>query len=279
MQLADIMVHVDDSEVSRHRLDLALSLASQFGAQVVGIVLLAEPFLRGATAHIPATFINEILVHAEEDTEGPLAGMRREADRRGVPFALRKEAGSLDRLPSLLARSVRNTDLVIIGQPDPLRSSSNDALLLEAAFMETGRPALMVPHGDQPAASFERVVVAWNASREAARAVHDALPILKAARDVVVLVVNPETVGSAGGAPPGGGVTEHLLRHGVPARARTVESGRRNTGEVMIDEAREVAANLLVMGGYGHSKFRESILGGATRTLLERAPIPVLLSH
>ena len=103
--------------------------------------------------------------------------------------------------------------------------------------METGRPALVVPHGGAPRTPFDRVMVAWNASREASRAVHDALPLLVAAKEVVILVIDPDDIGAALGRQPGSGVARHLEHHGASVRVKTVESGRRRAGEVILSEA------------------------------------------
>jgi nucleotide-binding universal stress UspA family protein len=279
MTIKDILVHVDASPAARGRFDLALGLAQPFGARVSALYLIAEPFMSGASSHAPAEVIHEHLAQAGAAADKALAAFPAEAERRGVALRLLKESGSLDRMPTLLARDGRNSDLVIVGQPDPKTGSGDEALLLEAAFMETGRPALMVPDSAAAAPPFHRLVIAWNASREAARAVHDALPLIQAAKEVVVLVVDPEDIGIALGRTPGSGLVQYLALHGVSARLKSVESGRRHAGETLMAEAKSEKADLLVMGGYGHSKLREALLGGATRTLLAEAALPVLLSH
>ena len=275
MTIKDILVHVDASPAARGRFDLALGLAQPFGARVSALCLIAEPFMSGVSSHAPAEIIQEHLAQAGAAADKALAAFPAEAERRGVALRLLKESGPLDRLPTLLARDGRNSDLIVVGQPDPRTGSGDEALLLEAAFMETGRPALMIPHGAAAAPPFQRVVVAWNASREAARAVHDALPLLMVAEEVVVLVVDPDDQSGA----PEHGLLDHLEHHGVSGRLKAVESGRRSAGEVIMKEAAAEKAELLVMGGYGHSKLREALLGGATRTLLAEAALPVLLSH
>jgi nucleotide-binding universal stress UspA family protein len=279
MTIKDILVHVDDGAPARARLDLALKLAQPFGARVTALYLLAEPFMSGASRHAPADVIHEHLALANAAADKVLAVMAADAERSGAGFRILKESGSLDRLPGLLARDARNSDLVIVGQPDPKTGSSDDALLVEAAFMETGRPALVIPYGGAPQTPFDRVMVAWNASREASRAVHDALPLLVAAKEVVILVIDPDDIAAALGRQPGSGVARHLEHHGASVRVKTVESGRRRAGEVILSEATAETADLLVMGGYGHSKLREALLGGATRTLLADATLPILLSH
>jgi nucleotide-binding universal stress UspA family protein len=279
MTIKDILVHVDDSAPARARFDLAVKLAEPIDARVTSLYLIPEPFMRGVSGHAPAEVIHEHVALANAAADRVLDGMATVAEERGVILRSIKETGSLDRLPGLLARDARNCDLVIVGQPDPTTGSSDDALLVEAAFMETGRPALVVPHAGAQRTPFERVLVAWNASREASRAVHDALPLLVAAKEVVILVIDPGDIAAALGRQPGSGVARHLEHHGASVRVKTLESGRRRAGEVILSEVATEAADLLVMGGYGHSKLREALLGGATRTLLAAATLPVLLSH
>ena len=279
MTIKDILAHVDDSAAARARFDFALGLARTLGARVTTLYLIPEPFMSGASRHAPAEIVQEHVALAEEAADKALAAFPVEAGRQGVPLRILKESGPLDRLPTLLARDARNSDLVVVGQPDPRTGSGDAALLVEAAFMETGRPALMIPHGGAGAGPLRRVLVAWNASREASRAVHDALPLLLAAEEVVVLVVDPDDIGIALGRKPGSGLLQYLELHGATARLKSVESGRRSAGEVIMAEAAAEKADLLVMGGYGHSKLREALLGGATRTLLAEAALPVLISH
>lgn len=277
--MKDILVHVDSSAATGSRIDLAFSLARTFDARVTALGLLAEPFMRGVSTHAPADVVQEHIARANADADEWLATLSGLAEQQGVRMRALRAAGPLDQLPGLLARDARNSDIVIVSQPDPDKGSSDDELLVEAAFMETGRPALVVPPGKTPVFPFRRIVVAWNASREASRAVHDAMPLLKTAQEVVVLVINPDALGAVLGRTPGTGVVQHLTQHGVVVRLKAVDSGRRRTGEVILDEVRIEEAELLVMGGYGHSKFREALLGGATRKLLATATTPVLISH
>jgi nucleotide-binding universal stress UspA family protein len=283
MTIKDILVHVDPAPATGARLEAALTLARQFEARLTALYLLAEPFLRaGAGHHAPAEIVREHLAHAEAEAEAALAGMREAAAGQGVTLLVQRETGSLDRLPGLLARDARNTDLVVVGQPNPETGSSDEALLVEAAFMETGRPALMVPHGGAPALPPRRVMVAWDASREASRAVHDALPLLRLAEEVVVLVVDARSLGARIGRQPGSGVAAHLAQHGVAVRVERVESDRRGgggMGEFILAQAEVAGSDLLVMGGYGHSRFREMLLGGVTRHMLEQARLPIIFAH
>ncbi len=280
MTIKDLLVHVDPTPAAQARLEAAFLLAERFGARVTALYLIAEPFLRSmAGLHVPADIVREHLAHAKAEAEATFAVVQEAAARRKVNLLTRRETGSLDRLPELLARDARNTDLTTIGQPNPETGSSDEVLLVEAAFMETGRPALVIPHAGMRAMPPKRVVIAWDASREASRAVHDALPLLRLAEDVVVLVVDAQSLGARTGRQPGTGVMAHLSQHEVKVRLKRVESDRRGMGEFILAQAEEEAADLLVMGGYGHSRLREMLVGGVTRYMLERMTVPILFSH
>ena len=280
MTIKDILVHVDAGPAAPARLEVALGLAAQFGARITALYLIAEPFLRSmAGKHAPSDIVREHVAHAQAEAQQLLTGWEETARQRQVVLRPLQEIGPLDRLPGLLARDGRNTDLVIVGQPDPQTGSSDEALLVEAAFMDTGRPALVLPQAATRAVPPRRIVVAWDASREASRAVHDALPLLKAAEEVVILVVDAASLGSRIGREPGSGVAAHLAQHEVKVRVKPVESDRRSIGEFILAQAGEEGADLLVMGGYGHSRLREMLVGGVTRHLLERMNLPVLLAH
>jgi nucleotide-binding universal stress UspA family protein len=280
MTIKDLLVHVDRTPAAQLRLGAGLALARRFGAHVTALHLVAEPFLRGGSMHhLPAEVVRGHLRHAEEEADAVLAAAKALADRRGVALDTRRESGTLDRLPAVLARIARNADLVVVGEPGPEEGGADDALLVETAFMDTGRPALVVPHAGPCAMPPDRVLVAWDGSREAARAVHDALPLLRVAADVVLLVVDADRLGPRFGRQPGAGLLAHLGRHDVAARVKAVGSGGSAIAKVILDQAGQEGAGLVVMGGYGHSRLREMMLGGATRHMLERMTLPVLFAH
>lgn len=163
-------------------------------------------------------------------------------------------------------------DLIVVARPDPGQDGAY-APALEAGLFETGRPVLVVPP-DAGGLAARQVAVAWNATREASRAVVAALPLLVEAASVTVFSLAE----SGGRSPEPERLADYLLLHGVEARARRVES-QRHAGNELLAQASEVGADLLVMGGYGHSRLREFVLGGATRDVLSNAEMPVLLAH
>ena len=280
MTIRDLLVHIDQTQAAQVRLEAGLKLAEHFGAHLTALYLVAEPFMRSAAGfHLPADVVREHLHHAEAEAEPVFAAARQAAERCGVELETRLETGSLERLPAVLARIARNADLVVVGEPRPEESGMDEVALVEAAFMDTGRPALVVPYVGARALPPERILVAWDGSREAARAVHDALPLLRQAEEVVILIVDAGKLGPRFGPQPGAGILAHLGRHEVAVRVKAVESGDAAIVGLILMQAAAEKADLLVMGGYGHSRLREMILGGVTRHMLERMSLPVLFAH
>jgi nucleotide-binding universal stress UspA family protein len=282
--IKDLLVYLDQSPVTEARLQTALALAKQLGAHVTALHLIAEPFLRATSGgmaghHMPAEVIREHLAHAAAEAEGILAAARSAAERHGVALDVVRESGSLDRLPTLLARHARHTDLIVIGQPDLESGGVDDTALTEAAFMDSGHPALVIPRTGSATLPPRRAVVAWDGSREAARAATDAIPLLQAAEPVLVLVVDARDVSGRTGDRPGEELAAHLRRHAVKAAVRLVPSGGARITDVLLAQVRDEAADLLVMGGYGHSRLREMLVGGTTRSILEHMTVPVLFAH
>lgn len=279
MAIKAVLVHLDDSPAAQARLEAALALGAALGAEVTALYLVAEPFVRALVGrHMPAEFVREHVAQLERDADAVLAAAKAKAEQRGVRLVTHRETGTLDRLPTLLVRQARHVDLTLVG-PASETGGTDEALLAEAAFMDTGRPALMVPAKGAAALPPRRAIVAWDGSREAARAAGDALPLLERAEDVVVLLVDAERAGGRFSDRPGTGLAAFLGRHGVTARLKAVGSGGKAVAEVILDQARAEGADLLVMGGYGHSRFREMMIGGVTRFMLERADVPILFSH
>jgi nucleotide-binding universal stress UspA family protein len=150
---------------------------------------------------------------------------------------------------------------------------------LEAALIDSGRPVLAIPYAGNFESIGQRVLVGWNASREASRAVHDALPLLAKAESTCVFLANPKRGLAAHGEEPGADIARHLARHGLKVEvAKTVADDVADSA-LLLNHASDMGADLLVMGAYGHSRLREFILGGVTRSLLREMTVPVLLSH
>ncbi len=165
--------------------------------------------------------------------------------------------------------------MVVLAQPD--HSGELESHIAEDVVLSSGRPALVVPYIGAAKTIGERVMVAWDASREAARAVHDALPVLERAKSAVVLVINPHRGNH--GAEPGADIALHLARHGVEVEAQHLEVNDLSVADALLSRLADNGIDLLVMGAYGHSRLRELVLGGVTRQIFQEMTVPVLMSH
>jgi nucleotide-binding universal stress UspA family protein len=146
-------------------------------------------------------------------------------------------------------------------------------------LFNSGRPVIVVPEAASVASAPRRVLIAWRASPEATRAVHEAMPILLRAEQVRLLVVDDGHLRNEDGQDPGADIARHLARHSVNVEVKVVPAGGRSTSDVILSEARYLGAELIVMGGYGHSRLREWIFGGATRDILHESAIPMFIAH
>jgi nucleotide-binding universal stress UspA family protein len=285
MAYKDILIHLDSGARCATRLEIASGLAQRSGAQLTGVYVVDIPsaeFFYGAAMPLAAGGAERVVdqVRAEAiAAAAPVEAAFREVLRRdGLQGGWRLVEGNL---PAMLALHARYADLTVLGQANPYEHGdglSSDAVVV-ATVMESGRPVLAVPFaGDFPTLG-KRVLVAWNASREAARAVNDALPLLREAETVTVLAVNPRRGINGHGDVPAADIALHLARHGVHAEAAHTVAKDIPDGEALLSYAADISADLIVCGAYGHSRARELVFGGVTRTLLAEMTAPVFLSH
>lgn len=275
MPLKDILVHVDNSKHCAARLDLAIAVAAAHDAHLTGLYVRTEPhmpqFVRSQfgpqVIALQHQFANEARAQAEAQFESRLRG----APVRGEWRAAEGE------LYEVVALHARYADLTVLGQPDP--EGDDERPLPDHLVLDAGRPILVVPYAGQFGGRFERVMVAWNGSRESTRAVNDALPLLQQARKVVVMAVNPGGGLDGHGDVPGADLSLHLARHGINAEAQQVQADDLNAGQLLLSRCADEEIDLLVMGAYGRSRVRELVLGGVTRHVLEHMTVPVLMSH
>lgn len=278
MAIRDILLHLDATPPAAARQALAVGLAQRLGAHLTGLFVMDVPLPLIAGDAGGGVAVAELLEALRADMGRDAAALEaafREAVRRAeVKGEWRVAEGTTARQVALHGR---HADLVVVGQAAP--DSDAGPATIEAALFGTGRPVLVVPHAGQPPMPGRRVLVAWNASREASRALHDALPLMAGAERVTVLTINAERGGGDHGEEPGADIATHLARHDLKVEVRRVVGADIAVGDLILNEAADLGADLVVMGGYGHSRFREFMLGGATRTLLGQMTVPVLMSH
>ncbi|HUG38603.1 MAG TPA: universal stress protein [Candidatus Limnocylindrales bacterium] len=277
MGYKDLLVHLDDGPGCATRVAVALGLAARHGAHLTGLYTIGEgPLAAYVRAHVPADLRTRLEAETEARSEAVLADFRDAAERAGVAWETRTERTLDAPLARVLSVHARSADLVVLGQVGPDAPAGAPRHLPGEVVMASGRPVLVVPESGAFETLGERVVVAWDASRAAARAVGDAMPILERAASILVVTVNP-TEGH--GELPGADIAVHLARHGIEVEVQTVETDQMSAGEVLLSFATDGGRDLLVMGAYGHPRLRQLVLGGVTRTVLERMTLPVLMAH
>jgi nucleotide-binding universal stress UspA family protein len=279
MTLKHILVHIDDSRNLDSRLRVARKMATEHEAQITGLYVIAPPFVPTyMSGYVTAGFYENQRQSAEEAAQQA----RERFDEQAESSGLTHDWISTDGPPAdKVAEFARYADLVVLGQPDPEEYSAGDPgrELPGSVILESGRPVLMVPYAGTFDHVGSTVMVMWNASREAARAVYDALPVLKAAKKVIVTSVNPGHGAPDIGDLPGADIAHQLARHGVKAETAPTYAEDMHVDDLILSRGSDMAADLIVMGGYGRSRVRELILGGATRGILDHMTIPVIFSH
>ncbi len=281
MSLKDILVFAETSEQIKQTLAFADALAQQHGASLKLSQLTIIP-------SIPMTFAGESYgdlyaqLSARALSEGQdqvkviaahLAGLKTPCAQH-VTNILDSEA------PLTLAEQARHADLTLMGWPSEPDAQAALTSLMEGVLFHSGRPLMLVPHKYNGAtAPCTRIMLAWNAGREAARALHDALPLIEQAEQVLILLIDAQGQQDGHGEDPGTDIAAHLARHTPHVEVKNVSSMGRAIADVMLDEARYFGADLIVMGAYGHSRAREWIMGGATNDMLARTHLPVFFSH
>ena len=274
MALKDILVLVDNEGNGPARLETALALAQAYQAHVVGLLVLPHLRMpRYADIALPASIVDAQGNAQKERAAEVERTFRESAEKAGISYEWRCVEGEEDEVAALHARYC---DVVVVGQrhPDELGTNMPDRLILTI-----GRPALVVPYVGSYATLGERVMVAWDASRLATRAVHDAMPLLTAAKHVDVLAINPKGGPQGHGDIPNADICQHLARHGVNVEAQHVYADDIDAGDMLLSRAAARGTDLLVMGAYGHSRWRELVLGGLTHFILEHMTMPVMMSH
>lgn len=293
MAYRTILVHVDETPRVAERIRYAVELALQDDGHVLGVAL---------TGISRVLYQNAILDEQDPNLALHLNFLRERANRALEQFAplvqrlgLRSfEQRVVDDDPgSGLSLLARHADLVVIGQADPEHVSTVAGTEFPAQVLtHSGRPVLVVPYAGltRPAgaahAPARRILIAWNGSKEAARAVREALPLLKRADSVNIAVFDPDYQKALHGESPGCDLLKFLMRHGIDAEILVRQTERAGmlkrpsgTGEALLSLAQDQESDLLVLGAYGHSRFRETLLGGVTRTVLETMTVPVLMAH
>ena len=280
--LKDLMVHLDDTTEDEVRIAHAEAIATMSDAHLTGIYTNLLPDYGMVSAGDATGAAIAALVRVEEQArlEGAEASKRFNERFSRLPVAneLRRIDASPGEMVGHVVTEARWSDLFVATCPYRDDAVSGWDEVLEAVLFEGGHSVYFVPPGAKPRAQLNRVLIAWTDTRQAARAVAEALPFLRASSDVELVVVESEREMKARGY-VAADIAAHLDRHGINVAIRPVEQGKRSVSEALLGQALERSADLIVMGAYGHSRWREWIMGGTTREMLQASPVPLLMAH
>ena len=274
--IKDVMVRLDGSAADEVRLAAAENICQAFDGYITGLFLNVLPLImppEGDTvAAVESVKIVELARAAGDRTEAILSQRLSQLQR---PAEIRRFDVFSGAIADIAAREARAADAFVALRPNGAQQEPEN--LVEGVLFGSGRHLLLVTDREAAQAPFERVLLAWNGARESARAMAEAMPYMHLAKEVsVVAVVEDETEENAG---LGSEAVTHLKHHGIEAVLHNPRIRDNGVAATLIAEARRLQADLIVMGGYGHSRLREWLLGGVTHELLHQAPVPLLIAH
>ncbi len=277
LEIKDLMVYLDGRSDDATTIDAATRLAAAHGAHLTGVFASPPLWAEGPAVFARGEAIRDLLTRYEAEAASVRADWRVRFETAARQAQVAAEWRILrEPWADSVASHARYADLALVTGLGAAGAGQGLALP-ETVIFASGRPVVLFPPG-AGACVGSRIVVAWNASREATRAVADSMPLLRRARMVEVLAVDPQTTHDHG-AEPGADIARHLARHGVRVEVRVERSAGRGTGGAILARAKDIDADLVVMGAYGHSRFTEWILGGTTRSMLRESTVPLLLSR
>ena len=273
----DIVVNLSVGEAADAATEYAVSVAAAFDAHLAGIAFCYEP----AAAEFGYEGVAPSLIEAERESamraaRAAIEKFEASARRNLLSVESRQLDASFGGAGAQFGAIARRFDLSVITQAEP-RKVVPEGMIIEGALFGSGRPVLVVPYIQRAGLTLERTMVCWDGSRNAARAAADAMPFLSRAKSVDVVIVTGARIKSD--EMPGADIAEHLARHGLAVTVERIVAVDTDVTNTILSLAADVGADFIVMGGYGHSRLREFVLGGATRGILAAMTVPVLLSH
>jgi nucleotide-binding universal stress UspA family protein len=274
--IKDVVVNLSGRAPQDFAADYAASVAATFGAHVAGIAFLYEPVIPdGSLGGVPIDLIELQREENSKAAKGAIGRFETAAKKAGVSAETRILDATFGGAATLFARIARRFDIAVVGQAQREHGVSEE-LMIEGALFESGRPVIVVPYIQKAPLTLERVLACWDGGRTAARAIGDAMPLLERAKAVDLVIVAEERKNDE---ITGANMSEHLARHGIAVNVKRIAKGDLSIEDVILSYAADSGADFMVMGGYGHSRLREFILGGATRGILASMTVPVLMSH
>jgi nucleotide-binding universal stress UspA family protein len=275
--IKDIVVNLSVAEGGGYAGDFAVSVASAVGAHLTGIAFVYDPIIPMATTgYVPPEVIETQQRDNEAAAKVAIDRFNAAAGRADITVESDKLPASFASAGEEFARIARRFDLAVVGQTQPDRDEV-EGLIAEGVLFESGRPVIIVPYIQKAPLKLDRVMACWDGSRQATRAIADAMPLLERAGQVELVIVASDP--GKQDEIPGADMGEHLARHGLKVDVNRITEGDIDVADALLSHAADASIDFMVMGGYGHSRLREFVLGGVTRSVLRSMTVPVLMSH
>ena len=275
MTIKDILVGLATREEADPGRDLALAMAAKYKAHVTAAAYALTPDLPFSIyPEFVSGLAQQIRAEADQAVEAARGRFEQAARSAGVEHTFKKESCPVQFAASNFAYRLRTADLGILTQHKSDELERFGDVFMESALFHSGRPLIMVPRNFQRSFSADRVLIAWDASIHATRAVAASAPLMAAGATIEVFTVEEASKGSEF---RGSALVQHLRRHGLDAGLAQRRAS--DVPEAILREVAAFRATLIIMGGYGHSRFRQFVFGGATRLMLSEMPVPVLMAH
>jgi len=276
--IKDIIVNLEHKIARDPARDFAVTIAETFDAHIAGVAFAYAPDFPGyVMLEIPSDILAQMIAEGEKTALAAIERFEAAARRSTVSaeHRLLKTIGAA--APLILSTLARRFDLSVFMQSEPNGVDNDD--MIEASLFESGRPLIVVPYIQKDGLKLDHVVCCWDGSRAAARAINDGLPLLVKARTVDLLIVLNEKTDDPPNVIRGAEMAKHLARHDVKVKIVTVPAADIDVCNAILSYVADVSGTLIVMGGYGHARLRELILGGVTRNMLKSMTAPVFMSH
>ncbi|MDF0601073.1 universal stress protein [Psychromarinibacter sp. C21-152] len=279
MSYKTIVSVVTNMETDHWALNAAVTLAQREEAHLDVLCLGIDRTQPGFYyAGASAVVLQDNLIQAQAEAEELEKAVDKHLAQQGIPYGVRGATTQFAGLSPIVAHRTRLADLVVLPKPYGDDRPHEHEAILEATLFSGSVPVLVIPDKVELPASLSHIVVAWNESRESLTAIRSALPFLQQSAEVSIAIIEPPAHGPDR-SDPGGELSQVLSRHGVRSEVCVLAKTMPRISDIICRLCDDKSADMVVMGAYGHSRFREAILGGATRNMLEMAEIPVLMAH
>jgi nucleotide-binding universal stress UspA family protein len=273
--IKDIIVNLSVGKKRDAASDFAISMASQFEAHLSAVAFSYTAPAAAMGDGFPVIAFEDWQAERKTEAEQARQTFERRAKLSDVNYDCRLLSDDIENAALVFSEIARSYDVSVVAQAEP-DDGLSETLTIEAALFDSGRPVLVVPYIHTAGMRLDRVMVCWDGSRNAARAVADALPLLKRAKKVDIVTVEYKEQRSM---IKGAQMADHLARHKLDVDLKSIVASENNVANTILSHAADLDTNLIVMGAYGHSRIREFVLGGATRGILNSMTVPVLMAH